>query len=359
MEYSSIIEKKKARLGELEELMGRGDFYDDNRKAGELLREHRGLQTLIQSWDSYQRVQQQMADNQELMRSGDAELAAMAEEELPGLQKQAAELEEKVQRFILPPDPLEGRDVIMEIRAGTGGDEAALFAGDLYRMYSRYAEDRGWKIEPLEASPAEVGGYKEVVFKVGGEDVFSSLKYESGVHRVQRVPATEAQGRIHTSAATVAVLPEAEEVDVQLKPDEVRIEVCRASGHGGQGVNTTDSAVQVLHIPTGVIVRCQDGRSQLKNKGKALTILRSRLLERKKQEEAAKYSEHRRSLIGGGGREEKIRTYNYPQNRITDHRIEVTLYNLDMFMEGRIGDMVQKLQASEVHDRLEEAGLEG
>jgi peptide chain release factor 1 len=358
MEYDSIIEKKKARLAELEELMGRPNFYDDNRRAGELLREHRGLQTLAKSWDEYQRVLQQMADNQDLMKSGDAELAAMAEEELPSLQKRATELEEMVQKHILPPDPLEGRDVIMEIRAGTGGDEAALFAGDLYRMYSRYAEDRGWKIEPMESSPAELGGFKEVVFKVGGEDVFSTLKYESGVHRVQRVPATEAQGRIHTSAATVAVLPEAEEVDVQFKPDEVRIEVCRASGHGGQGVNTTDSAVQAMHIPTGTIVRCQDGRSQLKNKEKALTILRSRLLERKKQEEAAKYSEHRRSLIGGGGREEKIRTYNYPQNRITDHRIEVTLYNLDMFMEGRIGDMVGKLQASEIHDRLAEAGLE-
>lgn len=357
MDYSSIIEKKKARMAELEDLMGRPDFYDDSRKAGEMLREHRQVQTLIGSWSDFQRVQQQIADNQELMKSGDVELSAMAEEELPALQKRLVELEGSVQRSILPPDPLEGRDVIMEIRAGTGGDEAALFAGDLYRMYSRYAEVRGWKIEPMESSPADLGGFKEVVFKVGGEDVFSTLKYESGVHRVQRVPATEAQGRIHTSAATVAVLPEAEEVDVQLKPDEVRIEVCRSSGAGGQGVNTTDSAVQVLHIPTGTIVRCQDGRSQIKNKEKALTILRSRLLERKKQEEAAKYSEHRRSLIGGGGREEKIRTYNYPQNRITDHRIEVTLYNLDMFMEGRIGDMVEKLQASEVHDRLAEAGL--
>lgn len=358
MDYSSIIEKKKARLAELEDFMARPDFYDDSRKAGELLREHRGLQTLSESWESLQRVLQQITDNQDLMKSGDAELSAMAAEELPSLQKQATELEANVQRFILPPDPLEGRDVIMEIRAGTGGDEAALFAGDLYRMYTRYAEDRGWKIEPMEASLAEVGGYKEVVFKVGGDDVFSSLKYESGVHRVQRVPATEAQGRIHTSAATVAVLPEAEEVDVQLKPDEVRIEVCRSSGAGGQGVNTTDSAVQVLHLPTGTIVRCQDGRSQIKNKEKALTILRSRLLERKKLEEATKYSEHRRSLIGGGGREEKIRTYNYPQNRITDHRIDVTLYSLDMFMEGRLADMVEKLQASEVHDRLAEAGLQ-
>ena len=358
MDYSSIMDRKKARLAELEEMMGRTDFYDDNRKAGEMLREHRQLQGLTKSWDEYQRVQQQIADNQDLMKSGDAELAEMAAEELPELQKRLTELEAAVQLSILPPDPLEGRDVIMEIRAGTGGDEAALFAGDLMRMYSRFAEDKGWKVEPLEASPAELGGYKEVVFKVSGEDVFRTLKYESGVHRVQRVPATEAQGRIHTSAATVAVLPEAEEVDVQIKPEEVRIEVCRSSGAGGQGVNTTDSAVQVLHLPTGVIVRCQDGRSQIKNKEKALTILRSRLLEKKQQEEAAKYSAHRRALIGGGGREEKIRTYNYPQNRITDHRIEVTLYNLDQFVDGRIGDLVGKLQASEVHDRLEEAGLQ-
>ncbi len=357
MDYSSIIDKKKARFAELEDVMARPDFYEDNRKASDLLREHRGLHTLLEAWNAFQKVQQQIVDNQDLMKSGDAELAEMAEEELPGLQKQLVDLESSVQRYILPPDPLEGRDVIMEIRAGTGGDEAALFAGDLYRMYSRYAEERGWKIEAMESSPAEVGGFKEVVFKVGGEDVFSTLKYESGVHRVQRVPATEAQGRIHTSAATVAVLPEAEEVDVQFKPDEVRIEVCRASGNGGQGVNTTDSAVQVMHIPTGTIVRCQDGRSQIKNKEKALTILRSRLLERKKLEEATKYSEHRRSLIGSGGREEKIRTYNYPQNRITDHRVDVTLYNLDMFMEGRLTDMVERLQASEVHDRLAEAGL--
>ncbi len=233
-----------------------------------------------------------------------------------------------------------------------------LFAADLFRMYTRYAETRGWKIEPLESSPSDAGGFKEIIFKVSGEDVFRTLKYESGVHRVQRVPATEAQGRIHTSTATVAVLPEAEEVDFELKPDEVRIEVCRAGGHGGQGVNTTDSAVQVMHIPTGMIVRCQDGRSQLKNKEKALTILRSRLLEKKQQEEAAKYSAHRKSLIGSGDREEKIRTYNFPQNRVTDHRIEVTLYNLDQFIEGRLQEMVDKLQASEIHDRLAEAGLE-
>ncbi len=357
MDYSPIIDKKRQRLSELEAQMEKPDFYDDNRKAGELLREHRQLGSLIDAWDEFTRVDQQIEDTQELIGSDDPELVKMAEDELPALQKRQAELEGKVQLSILPPDPLEGRDVIMEIRAGTGGDEAAIFAGDLMRMYGRYAEERGWKIEPLEGSPAEMGGYREVVFKVSGEDVFSTLKYESGVHRVQRVPATEAQGRIHTSTATVAVLPEAEEVDVDLKPDDLRIEVCRASGNGGQGVNTTDSAVQVLHIPTGMIVRCQDGRSQLKNKEKAISIMRSRLLEKKQLDEAAKYSAHRRSLIGSGGREEKIRTYNYPQNRITDHRIEVTLYNLEMFVEGRIQEMVEKLQASEIHDRLAEAGL--
>ena len=357
MDYSPIIEKKKVRFAELDACVSAPGFYDDNRKAGELLRERRQLESLLESWDEFGRIQQQITDNEALMKSGDEEFAAMAAEELPALQKRLTELEAAVQLAILPADPLDGRDVIMEIRAGTGGDEAALFAGDLYRMYNRYSEIRGWKIEPLEASLSEMGGFKEVVFKVSGEDVFSTLKYESGVHRVQRVPATEAQGRIHTSVATVAALPEAEEVDFQFKPDEVRIEVCRSSGAGGQGVNTTDSAVQVMHIPTGTIVRCQDGRSQIKNKEKALSILRSRLLEKKQQEEAAKYSAHRRALIGGGGREEKIRTYNYPQNRITDHRIEVTLYNLDQFMEGRINDMVEKLKASEIHDRLAEAGL--
>jgi peptide chain release factor 1 len=281
----------------------------------------------------------------------------MAAAEIPGIEKSLVELENRVQFLILPPDPLEGRDALVEIRAGTGGDEASLFAADLVRMYSRFAETRGWRVETLESSPSDVGGFKEIVMKVSGEDVFRVLKYESGVHRVQRVPATEAQGRIHTSAATVAVLPEAEEVDMELKADEVRIEVCRSSGAGGQGVNTTDSAVQVMHIPTGTIVRCQDGRSQIKNKEKALTILRSRLLEKKQQEEAAKYSAHRRNLIGSGGREEKIRTYNYPQNRVTDHRIEMTLYNLDMFMEGRVDQMLDALLTSDMQERLAEAGL--
>ena len=222
-------------------------------------------------------------------------------------------------------------------------------------MYTRYIDAAGLRIEPMDSSASELGGLKEVVFRVSGEAVFRRLRYESGVHRVQRVPATEAQGRIHTSTATVAVLPEAEEVDLELKPDELRIEVCRAGGPGGQGVNTTDSAVQVLHIPTGTIVRCQDGRSQIKNKEKALSILRSRLLERKQAEEEAKYSAHRKSQIGSGGREEKIRTYNYAQNRVTDHRINLTLYNLDRFVEGDINEMIQSLQTQDMEERLAEA----
>ncbi len=273
------------------------------------------------------------------------------------LERQIQDCERKIQIALLPPDANEDRDAIVELRAGTGGSEAALFAADLYRMYSRYAEEHGLKIEELESSPSELGGLKEVIFRTSGDAVFRKLRYESGVHRVQRVPATEAQGRIHTSTATVAVLPEAEEVDLELKPEELRIEVCRAGGPGGQGVNTTDSAVQILHIPTGTIVRCQDGRSQQKNKDKALRILRSRLLEVKQREEAEKYDAHRKSQIGTGGREEKVRTYNFPQNRVTDHRIGLTLYNLDRFVEGDIGGMIEALQAADMQQRLEQANL--
>lgn len=357
MDYSSIITTKRTRFNLLEELMGQLGFFDEPKRSRELTQEHRQLSNLLRDWDEYQRQLNELSESQEMLKSGDEELTAMAAAEIPLIEKKLVILENAVQFSILPPDPLEGRDALVEIRAGTGGDEASLFAADLVRMYTRFAETRGWKTEMLESSPSDVGGFKEVVMKVAGEDVFRVMKYESGVHRVQRVPATEAQGRIHTSAATVAVLPEAEEVDFELKTDEVRIEVCRSSGAGGQGVNTTDSAVQVMHIPTGTIVRCQDGRSQIKNKEKALTILRSRLLERKQQEEAAKYSAHRRNLIGSGGREEKIRTYNYPQNRVTDHRIEMTLYSLDMFMEGRVDQMVDALLTSDMQERLAEAGL--
>ena len=357
MNYAPLIEKKRARLAELEAAISAPDFFADQKRAGESTREHARTRKLLASWDEWEAVGRELAGSAELSKSDDAEMAAMATEELPALEKRCAQLAEDIQYALLPRDANEDKDAIIEIRAGTGGDEAALFAADLMRMYQRYAEARGWKVEPMESSTSDAGGFREVIFKVSGEEVFRAMKYESGVHRVQRVPATEAQGRIHTSTATVAVLPEAEEVDFEINPNDLRIEVCRASGAGGQGVNTTDSAVQVLHIPTGVIVRCQDGRSQIKNKERAITVLRSRLLERKQQEEAAKYSAHRRNLIGSGGREEKIRTYNYPQSRVTDHRINLSVYNLPNFVEGNIGDMVTALQKSEMEARMEEAGM--
>lgn len=356
MDFSSLIARKADRFRELEAELAAGNLYDDPRKARELLREHTRLKELLGQWDLLRKTRTEFADNQELAK-GDDELAEMAAAELPELEKRIAEAERAVQFALLPPDPNEERDAIVEIRAGTGGDEAGLFAADLYRMYTRFAEANGFKVETLESSGGELGGMKEVIFKVSGDQVFRTLRYESGVHRVQRVPATEAQGRIHTSTATVAVLPEAEEVDLELKADELRIEVCRAGGPGGQGVNTTDSAVQVLHIPTGTIVRCQDGRSQQKNKEKALTILRSRLLERKQHEEAEKYAAHRKSQIGTGDRSEKIRTYNFSENRVSDHRIKLTLYSLDSFLNGDIGEMIQALQAADMQERLAEANL--
>jgi peptide chain release factor 1 len=281
----------------------------------------------------------------------------MAREEIERIEPEIPLFERAVQVALLPPEPDEDRDAIVEIRAGTGGTEAALFAADLHRMYCRYADTLGLKVEELESSPADLGGLREVIFRISGTSVFRRFRYESGVHRVQRVPATEAQGRIHTSTATVAVLPEAEEVDIEIKPEDLRIEVCRAGGPGGQGVNTTDSAVQVMHIPTGRIVRCQDGRSQQKNKEAAIKIMRSRLLEDKRREEEEKYSAHRRSLIGGGGREEKIRTYNFAENRVTDHRIKLSLYSLDRFLEGDIGGLVEALQISDIEQRLKDSGI--
>ena len=357
MDFAPLIEKKRARLDELEAVIAMPEFFADQKRAGTMTREHAQVKKLLASWDAWLATSRELEESVTLSRSEDADMAAMAQEEIPALELRRAKLGDEIQYALLPRDDTEDRDAIIEIRAGTGGDEAGLFAADLMRMYHRYAEERGWKVEPLEASTTDAGGFREVSFRVSGEEVFRALKYESGVHRVQRVPATEAQGRIHTSTATVAVLPEAEEVDLQIHPNDLRIEVCRASGSGGQGVNTTDSAVQILHIPTGTIVRCQDGRSQIKNKERALTVLRSRLLERRQLEEAAKYSAHRRSLIGSGGREEKIRTYNYPQNRVTDHRINLTVYNLPTFVDGDIGDMVGALQKSEMEARMEEAGM--
>src|SRR5213596_958050 len=357
MEFNSLIQLKRERFDQLERDIADPALFSNRQRAKAIMREHASIKQLLAKWDELEAARKQLDDNRELAMSGDVEIAAIADDEIPDLEKRVADLEREVQIALLPPDENENRDAIIEIRAGTGGSEAAIFAADLCRMYNRYAESAGLKIESMDSSPSELGGLKEVIFKVSGESVFRKLRYESGVHRVQRVPATEAQGRIHTSTATVAVLPEAEEVDLELKPDEIRIEVCRAGGPGGQGVNTTDSAVQVMHIPTGTIVRCQDGRSQQKNKEKALTILRSRLLEKKQREEAAKYAAQRKSQVGSGDRSEKIRTYNYPQNRVTDHRIGLTLYNLDRFIEGDIREMIEALQAADMQERLVEANL--
>jgi len=357
MDLNLLIERKRERFEQLEREIADPRLFDNRKRAGEIMREHAGIKELLAHWNELETARRQLDDNRELATSRDVEIAAMADDEIPDLEKRVLDLEREMQIALLPPDENENRDAIVEIRAGTGGSEAAIFAADLCRMYHRYAESGGLKAEDLESSPSELGGLKEVIFRVSGESVFRKLRYESGVHRVQRVPATEAQGRIHTSTATVAVLPEAEDVDVELKPDDLRIEVSRAGGPGGQGVNTTDSAVQVLHIPTGTIVRCQDGRSQIKNKERALSILRARLLERKQREEAEKYSAQRRGQIGTGGREEKIRTYNFPQNRVTDHRIGLTLYNLDRVMEGDLGKLIQALQVADAAERLKESAV--
>jgi len=350
------IEPIRCRFNDLDLQMAQPDFFKDSRKAVTLSREHQKLQTLLALFDQLQDLKVSIAENESLVSdsASEPELKELAREELTQMSRQQAELTERLLSAMIPPEQNDSLNTVMEIRAGAGGDEASLFASDLYRLYCRYAEDIGWKVETLSGSPSECGGYKEVIFLVSGEDVFKNLKFESGVHRVQRVPSTEASGRIHTSTATVAVLPEAREVDIEIDPGELDITVCRASGPGGQGVNTTDSAVQILHKPTGLIVQCADERSQLKNKNKALKVLRARLLKIKQDEERAKYSEHRRSQIGTGDRSERIRTYNFPQGRLTDHRIGLTLYNLPEIMEGHIGEVIDALQKADREQKVRE-----
>jgi len=354
MDLRPHIEKFARRFAEVEAALSDPKAFDNPQRAQELSREYARLKELVATGQAHLKTVADLEANRALLQSEPAgsELAQMAQEEVARLEAEEKRLGHEVQQGLVPPDPADSRNTIVEIRAGAGGQESALFAADLYRMYTRYAETRGWKFESLDSNPSDLGGYKEVIFQITGEDVYKRLKYESGVHRVQRVPATEAQGRIHTSTCTVAVLPEAEEVDVELKPEDLDITVCRASGPGGQGVNTTDSAVQVVHKPTGLIVRCADQRSQQKNKARALTVLRSRLLERRVEEENAKYAAQRKAQVGTGERNERIRTYNFPQNRVTDHRIELTLYNLPAVMEGAIDPVINPLMNHDIEEKL-------
>ena len=355
MDYAPLIEKRRQRLAELEQEIADPTLFDNRTRAEELMREHRRTQSLMNAWNELCTAITQRDDARLLAAGTDAELAEMAAEELAELEPRITALEEEVQYSLLPRDATEDRDAIVEIRAGTGGDEAALFAADLLGMYQRYAEKRGWRVEILDASPNDIGGFREVTMHISGEEVFRFMKYESGVHRVQRVPATETQGRIHTSTATVAVLPEAEEVDVEIRQEDLRIETCRSGGAGGQHVNRTESAVQIFHLPTGIMVRCEEGRSQLKNKETGMRILRARLFEMKQREAQKNYSDQRRALIGSGGREEKIRTYNFPQNRFTDHRIGYTAYNLDtVVLAGELEDIISHMQHAEMQERMEE-----
>ena len=354
MDLKPHIEKFSRRFAEVESALSDPKAFDNPQRAQELSKEYARLKELVATGNAYQKTLADLEENRALLKSEveGSELAVMAKEEIARLEAEVQRLNKQVQFGLVPPVPTDSRNTIVEIRAGAGGSESALFAADLYRMYSRYCEAHGWKLEALDSSPSDLGGFKEVIFEIRGQDVFKRLKYESGVHRVQRVPATEAQGRIHTSTATVAVLPEAEEVDLQINPDEIEINVCRASGKGGQGVNTTDSAVQIIHKPTGMIVRCADQRSQQKNKIQAMTVLRSRLLERKVAEEDAKYAAFRKDQVGTGERSEKIRTYNFPQNRVTDHRIEVTLYNLSNFIDGDLDPLLDPLMNHDLEEKL-------
>ncbi len=342
------------RLGELDAQMAEPGFYGNMRRVAEITREKQKLQKLVEDFRDYERVGRELAETAAMARdsSGDPALRELAGEDLPALEQRRAKLKETVLLAMIPPEPTDSRNTVMEIRAGTGGEEAALFAAELTRLYQKYADSRGWKIQPMSSSPSERGGYKEIIFLITGTDVYKELKYESGVQRVQRVPVTEANGRIHTSTVTVAVLPEAEEVDVKIDPADLEITVCRASGPGGQGVNTTDSAVQIVHKPTGLTVECSDERSQIKNKARAMTVLRARLLKRQEDEEHARYAAARKSQIGSGERSERIRTYNFPQNRVTDHRIGFSLHNLPAVLEGGIGELVGALQQADYAERL-------
>ncbi len=342
----------RTRVEELTLQMADTKVLQDAREARRVGRERTRFEKILRAMDEYRGASLAVAEAEEILAGDDAELQEIVREELPRAKDRLAAAEDALKRLLAPRDPNDEKNVIIEVRAGTGGEEAALFARDVFRMYMKFAENRGFRLEELSSNPTGIGGLKEVIFSLEGEDAYGTFKFESGVHRVQRVPETEASGRIHTSAITVAVLPEAEEVDVRIDEKDLEIDVFRSSGPGGQSVNTTDSAVRVTHIPTGIVVQCQDERSQLKNKAKALKVLRARLLDMERQKHDEELARTRRSMVSTGDRSAKIRTYNFPQGRITDHRIGLTLYNLSDVMEGELDDLIKALQAAENEARL-------
>lgn len=337
------LESLERKYIDLERELSEPDIFNDQERYRKLTKAHADLKPVVEIFRKYRSLQQNLEDNQELANDADPEIREMAHEEIHSIEAAIPHLEHELKVLLLPTDPLDEKNILLEIRAGTGGEEAALFAADLFRMYCRYAEKMGWKVEIMSQSDSDTGGYKEIIALISGDKVYSRLKFESGTHRVQRVPTTESQGRIHTSAATVAVMPEAQDVDIDVKPEDLRFDVFRSSGPGGQSVNTTDSAVRVTHIPTGLVVTCQDEKSQHKNKAKALKVLYSRLLQAEQDRLNAEQADVRRSMVGSGDRSERIRTYNYPQGRITDHRINLTLYSLAKAMEGEIQELVDAL----------------